>query len=53
MKSAGATKFGKLSGENLGRYLAIILDHRVVSAPRLEGRITDSGRIAGGFMHSN
>ena len=49
LKSAGATKFGKLSGENLGRYLAIILDNRVVSAPRLEGRITDSGRISGGF----
>ena len=28
LKSAGATKFGKLSGENLGRYLAIILDNR-------------------------
>jgi len=49
LKSAGATKFGKLSGENIGRYLAIILDNRVVSAPRLEGRITDSGRISGGF----
>ena len=41
LKSAGATKFGKLSGENIGRYLAIILDKRVVSAPKLEGRITD------------
>ena len=49
LKSAGATKFGKLSGENLGRYLAIILDNKVVSAPKLEGRITDSGRISGGF----
>jgi preprotein translocase subunit SecD len=49
LKSSGATKFGKLSGENIGRYLAIILDNRVVSAPRLEGRITDSGRISGGF----
>jgi preprotein translocase subunit SecD len=49
LKSAGAANFGKLSGENLGRYLAIILDNRVVSAPRLEGRITDSGRISGGF----
>jgi preprotein translocase subunit SecD len=46
LKSAGAANFGKLSGENLGRYLAIILDNRVVSAPRLEGRITDSGRIS-------
>jgi preprotein translocase subunit SecD len=49
LKSAGATKFGKLSGENIGRYLAIILDNKVVSAPKLEGRITDQGRISGGF----
>jgi len=49
LKSAGAQKFGKLSGENIGRYLAIVLDNRVVSAPRLEGRITDNGRISGGF----
>ena len=49
LKSAGAQKFGKLSGENIGRYLAIVLDNRVISAPRLEGRITDQGRISGGF----
>jgi preprotein translocase subunit SecD len=49
LKSDGARKFGKLSGENIGRYLAIVLDNRVVSAPRLEGRITDQGRISGGF----
>ena len=49
LKSAGATRFGKLSGENLGRYLAIVLDNKVVSAPKLEGRITDQGRISGGF----
>src|SRR5260221_14363209 len=49
LKSAGAQRFGKLSGENLGRYLAIVLDNKVVSAPKLEGRITDQGRISGGF----
>ena len=49
LKSAGAAKFGKLSGENIGRYLAIVLDKKVVSAPKLEGRITDQGRISGGF----
>ncbi len=49
LKSEGAAKFGKLSGENIGRYLAIILDNKVVSAPKLEGRITDQGRISGGF----
>jgi preprotein translocase subunit SecD len=49
LKAAGAQAFGRLSGENLGRYLAIVLDSRVISAPVLEGRITDQGRISGGF----
>lgn len=45
----GARKFGRVTGENIGRYLAIILDGRVQSAPRIEGRITDEGRITGSF----
>jgi preprotein translocase subunit SecD len=45
----GAAKFGKATGENIGRFLAIILDNRVQSAPRIEGRINDEGRISGSF----
>ena len=45
----GARKFGRVTGENIGRTLAIILDNRVFSAPRIEGRITDDGRIYGTF----
>ena len=45
----GAAKFGKATGENIGRFLAIVLDNRVQSAPRIEGRINDEGRIAGSF----
>jgi preprotein translocase subunit SecD len=45
----GARKFGRVTGENIGRQLAIILDGRVQSAPRIEGRITDEGRITGSF----
>jgi preprotein translocase subunit SecD len=45
----GARKFGKVTGENVGRYLAIILDERVQSAPRIDSRITDQGRITGSF----
>jgi len=45
----GARKFGKVTGENINRFLAIILDGRVQSAPRIEGRITDEGRISGSF----
>ena len=34
---------------NIGRNLAIVLDERVYSAPVIEGRISDDGRIAGNF----
>ena len=45
----GARKFGKVTGDNVGRLLAIILDHRVISAPRIETRINGDGRIHGSF----
>jgi preprotein translocase subunit SecD len=45
----GARKFGNVTGSNIGRQLAIILDGRVQSAPRIESRITDEGRITGSF----
>ncbi len=45
----GARKFGRFTETNLNRYLAIVLDNRVVSAPRIEGRITDEGQIYGSF----
>jgi preprotein translocase subunit SecD len=49
LKPDGATKFGAWTGANIGKYLAIVLDHRVESAPVIEGRISDQGRIAGNF----
>ena len=45
----GARKFGNVTGSNIGRQLAIVLDGRVQSAPRIESRITDEGRIHGTF----
>ena len=36
-------------GDNIGRQLAIVLDGRVQSAPRIEARINDEGRITGSF----
>ncbi|MGH9361057.1 MAG: protein translocase subunit SecD [Thermoanaerobaculia bacterium] len=46
---SGAEMFGRATGENIGRGLAIILDGKVVSAPVINARITDSGIIEGGF----
>ncbi len=49
LKNEGARKFSKITGENIGRSLAIVLDNRVMSAPRIDGRISDEGRISGSF----
>jgi preprotein translocase subunit SecD len=49
LSNEGGRKFGKVSGENIGRQLAIILDGRVQSAPTLETRINSEGRITGSF----
>ena len=49
LKPDGATRFGQFTGTHIGRNLAIVLDDRVYSAPVIEGRIVDEGRIAGNF----
>ena len=50
LNSEGVTKFSRVTGENVGRQLAIILDGEVESAPRIESRIAQSeARITGTF----
>src|SRR5439155_1935266 len=49
LNSEGGRRFGNVTGENVGRQLAIVLDGRVQSAPRIESRITTDGRITGSF----
>lgn len=49
LSNDGARKFGRVTGENIGRQLAIVLDGRVQSAPEIQGRITTDGRISGSF----
>jgi preprotein translocase subunit SecD len=45
----GARKFREVTGQNVGRNLAIILDGKVQLAPRIENQISDEGRITGSF----
>ncbi len=49
LSNEGGRKFGKVSSENIGRQLAIILDGHVQSAPTLESKINTEGRITGSF----
>jgi preprotein translocase subunit SecD len=44
----GAERFGRVTGANIGKQLAIVLDNRVYSAPEIHGQITDRGEITGG-----
>lgn len=47
---AGAERFARLTGDNVGRHLAIVLDGRVQSAPQIEHRIAGGeGYIRGQF----
>jgi len=46
----GAKKFGKVTTNNIGKRLAIILDNKVISAPVIREAITGgSGTISGNF----
>jgi preprotein translocase subunit SecD len=42
-----ARRFSAFTGANIGKRAAIILDDMVISAPEIQGQISDSGRIMG------
>ena len=48
-KAEGSKKFGQLTGANIGKQLAIVLDNTIQSAPTVQSRITQQGRISGTF----
>jgi preprotein translocase subunit SecD len=50
LTSEGTTIFAQHTAANVGKFLTITLDKRVVSAPRIEGAIPDGqGQISGAF----
>jgi preprotein translocase subunit SecD len=49
LNTVGARKFGKVTGDNIGRPFAIVLDGQVVSAPVIQSQIFGSGQITGDF----
>lgn len=50
MNAQGTTDFRRVTGANVGRQLAIVLDHRVASAPSIRGRIPNgNAQITGSF----
>jgi preprotein translocase subunit SecD len=48
-----ARRFGPFTQQNIGRNMAIVLEHCVKSAPVINGRIEDSGMIEGNFSQES
>ena len=47
LSQAAAQRFAAYTGANVGGRLAIVLDGKVLSAPRIDNQIHDQGRITG------
>jgi preprotein translocase subunit SecD len=44
-----AKRFGPFTEQNIGHQLAIVLEHKIESAPNINGKIEDQGMIEGNF----
>ena len=53
LSTAAAQRFGPFTESNIGHKMAIVLDHRVYTAPVINGRIEDSGIIEGQFSQES
>ena len=53
LSTAAAARFGPFTEANIGHRMAIVLDHKVYTAPVINGRIDDSGQIEGNFSQES
>lgn len=53
LSTAAALRFGPFTQANVGKRMAIVLDHKVQSAPIIENRIEDRGQIEGSFTQQS
>jgi preprotein translocase subunit SecD len=53
LSADAARRFGPFTQQNIGRQMPIVLDHKVYSAPSINGRIDDSGMIEGNFSEQS
>jgi preprotein translocase subunit SecD len=53
VSTAAAARFGPFTEANIGHRMAIVLDHKVHSAPVINGRIDDRGMIEGNFTQDS
>jgi len=53
LSGEAAHRFGPFTQTNIGRQMAIVLDHKVYTAPVINARIDDSGVIEGNFTQDS
>ncbi|MBV9887309.1 MAG: protein translocase subunit SecD [Acidobacteria bacterium] len=53
LSADAASRFGPFTEQNINRQMAIVLQHRVYSAPVIHGRIDDTGVIEGSFSQDS
>jgi preprotein translocase subunit SecD len=53
LSSDAGRNFERFTEQNTGRQMAIVLDHKVYSAPTIQGKIGDQGRIDGNFSQES
>lgn len=46
---SAASRLSRITGQNIGKYMAIVLDNQVQSAPVIQGQLGDSDIIQGSF----
>jgi preprotein translocase subunit SecD len=49
----GARRFGPFTQQNIGRQMAVVLDHRVQMSAEIKNRIEDSGMIEGDYSQES
>ena len=49
LSASGGKKFGRVTGKNIGKPFAIVLDNKVISAPIIQSQIFSNGQITGRF----
>ncbi len=53
LSSDAGRRFGRFTEQNVGRQMAIVLEKKVYSAPTIQSRIEDTGRIDGNFSQES
>ncbi|MGB7438484.1 MAG: protein translocase subunit SecD, partial [Candidatus Acidiferrum sp.] len=53
LSSDAGRNFGRFTEQNIGRQMAIVLENKVYSAPTIQSKIEDTGRIDGNFSQES